>query len=866
MERRAFIKTGIAALANLQLGEVIFLAAGAAAVGAEVQTVLSFKKKHDYRNARVVKSVCLNCSTVCGIEGFVVGGKVVKIRGNPIDPNMGTHMTCAKGQSGPTINDYPERLLYPLKRVGQRGEGLWKRITWDEAYADIANRIRRCIDDGHPERVALHQGRSRIDAEIGRFLNAIGTPVQLNHRAICSSNKRAANYVSLGYTDWESIDAERCKYFLNFGSNFYEAHQGGLHLVSRVVKARFDHGAKLVTFDVRLSNTAGRSDEWFAPFPGTDGAVALAMAHTILREGEYDHAFLENYVNVSPRELRTWLAVCTPEWAGAISGLAPRDIERVALEFARARPAVAAFTNRGTGAHYNGFNAERAVVLLNALVGSVGAVGGYCYGLDEKLSEERYPQPLPVPPKPRVRTDLEDPPEWPLANRWQKMKVGQIVYDYIRQGRATVDVYLSYTISSPMTWPEGRSTTVAVLKDEKLIPFHACSDVVYSEMAHYADLILPDASYLERWGLDIRNNLELQHYVTLRQPMVPPPGEARSFADVLFDFGRRLGPKQAQYFQFGDHEAFVRQQGAKIPHGDEKDGFSFMKKHGVYIDKSQEKSYMVHARTVPDAALTGARVDPLTQVIYKKNAAGKDKAIGLMTRQNGALRAVRGFATPSRKFEVLSAEVMAAATQMGIVDDGMPTYHTVPAHEGLAADRYVLSTFKWNVHTQARTANQKYLSEIVHANPMWINAKTAAELDIKTGDWVEITSFRPVSGKRGDIAYAGNGEKVGSARVKAFVTQGIHPRVLAVSNSVGYEVSGRAAIGRQGRRDTESPNVGAAFGSKPKHDDLETAVWWDERLGGRGNGHNVNAILPINPQPLVGMQAWFDTVCSIRKV
>ena len=85
-----------------------------------------------------------------------------------------------------------------------------------------------------------------------------------------------------------------------------------MHLVSRVIKARFDHSAKLVTFDVRLSNTAGRSDEWFIPFPVTDGAVALAMAHTMLREGLYDHAFVQTYVNVDVDTLKTWLAECTP--------------------------------------------------------------------------------------------------------------------------------------------------------------------------------------------------------------------------------------------------------------------------------------------------------------------------------------------------------------------------------------------------------------------------------------------------------------------------------------------------------------------------------------------------------------------------
>ena len=108
--------------------------------------------------------MCLNCSTVCGIEAFVQDDKVIKIRGNPLDPNMGGYMTCAKGQSGPTINDYPERLLYPLKRVGARGEGKWQRISWEQAYTEVAERIKASIASGHPERVALHQGRSRIDA------------------------------------------------------------------------------------------------------------------------------------------------------------------------------------------------------------------------------------------------------------------------------------------------------------------------------------------------------------------------------------------------------------------------------------------------------------------------------------------------------------------------------------------------------------------------------------------------------------------------------------------------------------------------------------------------------------------------------
>ncbi|MBI5625582.1 MAG: molybdopterin-dependent oxidoreductase, partial [Nitrosomonadales bacterium] len=632
------------------------------------------------------------------------------------------------------------------------------------------------------------------------------------------------------------------------------------------------HGAKLVTFDVRLSNTAGRSDEWYQPFPGTDGAIALAMAHVIIRENEVDHDFVSKFVQPGLEAIREWLAPYTPAWAEKQSGVSSGDIERLALEFSRKRPSAVAFTNRGTGAHYNGFNAERAVVMLNALVGSIAKPGGYCYGLEEKLSASRYPQPQPAPEAPKIRTDLEDPPEWPLANRWQKMKVGQIAYDYLRQGRAKLEVYLSYTIASPMTWPEGRTTTVEVLKDTNLIPFHACSDIIYSEMAHYADMILPDATYIERWGMDIRNNIELQHYVTLRQPMVPPPAEAVSFADTLFEIGKRLGPEQAKYFQFGNHEDFVRHQCSKLPatgpDGKQfKDGFEYMKYYGVYVDTSKPKTFEVYQRALSEKQLAGTRTDEKTGVIYKTDDKGKEIAIGLMVGQV----AVRGFATPSRKFEIYAPEVERIARKSGMQDDGLPAYQPIPSHQNLLEERFILTTFKWNVHTQGRTASQKYLSEIVHDNPMWMHSSAAAKLGVKTGDFVELTTYRPVSGKLGDQAYHGTGEKIGSANIRVFVTNGIHPKVAAVSNSLGWMSGGRASQGIRGRREdiaakSIAPDAAAAFGPQSDIDDLEYGLWWDEKNGGRGNGVNINALLPINPSPLVGMQSWFDTVCSIRKV
>jgi thiosulfate reductase / polysulfide reductase chain A len=852
LNRRGFVKVGIGALATLGVGEIIRLSPGELAAREAEPSPERPPAPNDYRRATVVPSVCLNCSTVCGMVGYVIDGKLVKVAGNPQDPNNGPHL-CAKGQSGPTINDYPERLLYPLRRVGRRGEGLWKRITWDEAYAELARRIRACMDAGHPERVAVHVGRSRINDVIGRFMAAIGSPVQLNHRALCSLNKRAANYACIGDSDWESVDAERTKYLLNFGSNFYEAHQGHIHFLRRVVRGRCDNGAKLVTFDVRLSNTAGRSDEWHAPFPGTEGAVALAMGRVILEAGEIDREFLQQWTNYPLARLREFYEPYTPAWAASLSGVGAGDIERIALEFARCRPRSAAFTNRGSHAHYNGFNNDRAVVMLNALVGSIGREGGYVYG-PGGVDAKKFPPPDPTPPPVKIRTDLEDPPEYPLANHWQKMRVGQLVYDYIKQKRARVDVYLSYTLGSPTTWPEGRSLTVEVLRDESLIPFHACSDIVYSETAHYADLILPDATYLERWGLDSRNSYEYQPYVTLRQPITPPPAECVSFADVLIQLGKRLGPDVSKYFQFRDHQEFVRHQCRHVPPGDFRDGFERLRKDGVWIDASRPKYYESFHRPLAATDLDGARVDEATGVVYRRDASDNEEPIGVVI--GGA--PMRGFKTPSRKFEIVSPTVIEKAAQVGIIDDGLPHYVPIPSHQDLPDDRFVLVTFKWNVHTQGRTAPQKFLSEIVHDNPVWINAQTARRLGIGAGDLVELTTFRPQG-----ATHRATGERLGSARIRAFVTEGIHPRVLAVSNSLGHLFGGRAATATRGPR-ADGPGFDEeAIAEDP---DLAQRLWWDDDDGGRGAGFNINGILPIQPSPITGMQAWFDTVCQVRRV
>ena len=846
-----------------------------------------------YRHVEKIPGMCQLCSTVCGIIGYVKEGRLLKIEGNPRDPNSRGFL-CARGQAGLNHVYHPERLLYPLRRVGKRGEGKWQRISWNEALDEIANRLRAVKQSGKLEEFAFHQGRLRSKDAVKRFLNAFGTTTQLNHRALCSGNRRAANLTYLWESDWDLNDVAHTKYILNFGSNAFEAHQGHIPLASRIQDARFNHGAKLVTFDVRLSNTAGASDEWFAPFPGTDGAIALAMTHAILAADRHDADFIEQWTNVSVDELRSHVKRYTPQWAEGVSGIAADDIRRIALEFADAAPTCTTLCNRGSSAHLNGYYNDRAIQLLNAVVGNVGKKGGWCWspwsGIDPAV------KPPKLPPRPAATSLLEDPPEYPLANVWRRMRVGEIVYLYLLQDRARLQVYMTYNLDSPLTWPE-ESLTQQVLTDEDRIGFHVCINAFYNETAHYADLVLPWATYLERWDLDARASYELRPYVGLRTPMIEPLGESRDIRDFFPELARRIGHGMEKWYPEQTVEDYMREWAGPVPENERtgKSGLDRLLDEGVW-ESDREPFYEPYRRPLSDAEMEGAEVDPKTGLITRNG-------IGIGIMQEG--RAVRGFATPSRKFEVRSFFVQrvgknedcsALIAASGVTKtknrpqhhrghdrniETLPVWFQIEEHRRLADDELIMTSFKWNVHNHGRTMNLKWLAEIVHSNPAWINPRTARHHGLSDGDWIEITAYHsrelesqsPHLFRNRPLTKDKDGRIIaGTMRVPVVIMEGIHPRVLAMSNSCGHWQYTAVAQARKGR-----PRGGHLPGCDPdamRDADWERNMWWEDPSDGTpgkwkpntGNGWNQNRALPIAPDPITGQQAFHDTVVSIRRI
>jgi anaerobic selenocysteine-containing dehydrogenase len=775
---------------------------------------------------QAIPITCHVCNIQDGALAFLENGRVVKLEGNPKHVSTRGRL-CAKGNAGMWYSYDPDRILYPLKRTGKRGEGKWKRITWDEALTEIAQKLDAALKED-PNSIMLKYGRNRSGGAIHRFMDTLGSATLLNHTSVCESSKKIGMEPTWG-PDIETPDFANTKYILNFGSNIMEAAYFHNPYSQRLSEGMADNKAKLVTFDVRLSNTAGRSDEWIPVFPGTDGAVALALGHVILREDLQDSEFIETWTNVTVAELKEHYKQYTPEWASELSGVPVETIERVAREFAHTKPATT-YTYRGPCKHIYGSYNEKACMMLPIMTGNIEVRGGYC--LPRGMG---WPQPEPKPGKPPKPSYLAHPDEFPLAGH----KVSHLVPFWIAEGKQKINVYLSYQDNPVYTNPGADAVWGHMFRDEKLIPFYVSMSPFMGEETALADIILPDCPFLERWEPESMPN-SLWPWLGIRQPVIKPLGESRENRIILRDIIHALDPDGSRgmkkFWEFKDGEDHMRHHFDNIPGLKEAGGLDFLKKHGVYpiygeldpkngkiVDKTGreiEPEYGLYKKELSNEDMTGAMVGE--NGVIEKNG----KAIGV--QRNG--KNYTGFPTGNRVINVRVDEW----AEYGF--NPMPTFKQIPWHKDMQDDELILTTYKINVHKQSRTAAVKWLAEIMHSNPVWMNTLTGRKLGVKTGDLVRVES------------------NVGYLVTKAYVFEGIHPKVVAISTAFGHWAYGRLASGARSKIRSEKAG---AFGATDDAD-LQN-VWWDD------TGVHPNNIIPVVADPIGGSQGWYDTVVKVRK-
>ncbi len=826
LTRRNFMKLAVASGAVLSSGEIFKSSALAGSIKLEWGGKDFSPSTGKEREA--IPTACWSCVTRCAAMGFVEDGRLVKMESHPRSIRTQGKM-CAKGQSAPNEVYFPDRILYPLKRAGKRGEGKWKRISWDEALTELAGRLKKLRDEGHPEKFMFHYGRmkgssSKLIKSV--FLATYGTKTIGNHTSICEGGKWTAQELTWGkhYDNW---DFDNTKFVLNFGSNVQEAHTNHIPVSQRLVSAKVDRGVRMVTFDVRLSNTAAKSGEWIPIKPGTDGAVVLAMCNVIMENGLYDKDFFkfiratENVNDSTDKKiaaLKSHLKQYTPQWAEKISSVSASKIESLAKEFAKTKPAVV-ISYRGAVAHYNGNDTERAIQMLAAITGNIDNPGGRCRGVGPKWKYPKGPKDKPKAKKLKII----DGKGAALPSHHMSHHVLKMIKDG-SHGRP--DVYMWYCYNPVYVNGECQEN-IDVLKDEKMIPVTVTSNIVYDEASKLADMILPDATYLERWDWeDMVSPTQVPEFY-LRQPMVKPLGEARDLGDVVCELAEKMGMPLG----IKSKVEFVKNSCEKTHGVKEAGGFEYMKKHGVWHDPNGKPHYYGYKKEVKASDLKGTILDKATGV-YWKGKAGEDYtttkyAYKKYVGQKIGDTVYKGFKpdklNKSGYFELYS-ELM---KKKGFAP--LPTYVPIPEHEKMKSDELVLTTDKVAVHIHSRSTHRKWLAELYHDNPGWINSKTAASLGVKSGDKIKVKS------------------KIGEIITKARVTEGVVPGIIAISMHLGREESGRYGSGKM------SPE---AHDNDP---DLKLK-WWETY------GVHPNWVIANSPDPVNGQQRWMDTVVTVTKV
>jgi anaerobic selenocysteine-containing dehydrogenase len=848
------------------------------------------------RRYMLVPTVCFNCESACGLLGYVDKEtlEVQKFEGNPAHPGS-RGRNCAKGPATHNQVYDPERILYPLKRVGRRGEGKWVRVTWGEALDDLAGRIRKAFQEERHNEVIYHVGRPGHDGLMEWVLFAWGVDSHNSHTNICSSGARAGYAFWMGL-DRPSPDHANARVILLISSHLETGHYFNPH-AQRIIEGKLA-GAKLIVFDTRLSNTASMADMWLAPWPGSEVAILLVIANYLIQTGQYNREFVKTWVNWEEYLKHEWpdepctfqtfeakLKVLyqdyTFEFAAAESGVDAEVVRQVAQEVARCEGKLSTHTWRSASAgNLGGWQVARALWFLNVLTGSIGVTGGTSANTWDKW----VPRPHKLAPHPKRWNELTWPREYPLT--FYELSI--LLPHFLKEGRGKLDVYFTRVYNPVWTNPDGMSWLEA-LTDEAKVGMHVCLTPTWSETAWFADYVLPMGHGPERHDL-MSQETHAGRWVAFRQPVrrvalekmgrevrftyEANPGEVWEETEFWIELSWRIDPDGSlgirQYFESpyrpGEkitvHEYFrwmFENSVPGLPEAAAQEGltpFEYMRKYGAFeIRQGPEAPYV---RPVSPEMLQDAVVDSETGVVYSKTPALPTVAANITPHpafvgdERGRPVGIRigdqvlhGFDTPSRRLEFYSTTLR----DWGWPEVAIPTYiksHVHPDAIDRANGEFVLiPTFRLPTLIHTRSGNSKWLYEISHKNPLWMHPNDAQQLGVQTNDLVRVTT------------------EIGYFVIKCWVTQGIRPGVVACSHHMG-----RWRLQEMGMERWSSALVdlthtdGGQWHMRQKQgvrpfessDPDSQRIWWTDV------GVHQNLTFPVQPDPISGMHCWHQKV------
>jgi len=617
----------------------------------------------------VYGGVCGMCFWRCQLVGKVREGKLVKLEGNPKSIDNGASI-CARGNAGIKLLYDPDRLKYPLKNIGKRGAPVWKRISWEEALDECAKKLKAVVDQYEPQGLAIFPHGSSAKYPMNFFENVVGTPNNSEASFFqCRGSRDIAYIYTLGTMAGEEVDMPNAKAIFMLGTHLGE----NVHVshLKRYLKG-LENGAKLVVVDPRFSASAAKADIWVQIKPGTDTAFVLAIMNYLVQEKKFDEDYVDNN-GYGFDEFVEGISHATLSWAAKICDVPEQQIKQVADLLAENAPNVSIHPGRHTSWNGNDFQRERSLACLTGLLGAIGVPGGFVRPKNPKVGKSGWPR----------GEHNDEHALHRLAGVYPFSPPGTPT-DLIRNAAVSGKPYpikgLIVWGQNPMQAVPDQALTIKMIEQ---MDFVMVCDVMPTDITMYADILLPETSYLERYdyvkkGMQWDYSKPPQQYISARVPMVSPvtaDHERKDSVWITNELAKRMG--------YGEH----------IP-----------------VESAEE---------MVDEILAGASL-----------------SLKQLQREQG-IHIQPGVDPYEVEYDVYFYNE-------NIADEGfpgVPTYVPIPEPpKGFA--RLVYGRLP--VHSFNRTQNNAWLHNESPINPIWINDESASKMGLKEGDEVKLVNHSGV--------------------------------------------------------------------------------------------------------------------------
>ncbi len=719
-------------------------------------TAESVTTKTGTGKAEDVPFLCGICVNKCAGFARVEEGIVTKLNPNPYFPKS-RNMLCARGDAGIQTMYDPDRLKYPMVRIGERGDGKYKRVSWEEAYEAILNGtdkfkgLKQILDEEKDNRATIGycngEGLSKEGFEV-LVGEKLGTPNYVDEISICLETTLGGYVNTIGA--YGESDLNNADYLIIAGANRAEA------IITPdtmdMFKRTRGRGLKTIVLDPRFTNTAAKADKWLAINPGTDLAFVLALTYVVMNEGLYNKSFVKKHgVGFEDYKKHILSHNYTPQWAEKITGIKAKDITKIAREFMASRSPIY-YQGRRSVFSKNDFQLRRAMAIFQGLSGNLDKKGGIIYGQKLALPKEEINTPMYAQVEDRF--DKEG-----IAIPAQKTGSWIVFRNMVLEGKAPYPVrVMMMRKHNPMSGVPNTKKTEEFLRKMDL---NVMIDILPSDTTMFADVILPEASYLERTS-PVASYGGLEPAIVMRKQAVKPLFETKEPETIYKELAEKLSKPLWEITKKYDEDVQDEIEGMsekEIEEYYEENGFNLADAWEMPVYEANkeviEKTFGEKAwETLDEKGVFYPNMEKYHQQLDVNEYQYYPENKKNYTTKKDALKVVFNFKNLAKKSI-----------------DPMPTWHdewnfSVP--EG----QFRLVTGRHAQFTQSGTTNNAMLRDLIPTNYIWINRRVADKKGIAFGDLVEVKS------------------SIGAIKIKAYPTEKIAPNQIFMLHGFGGSSEG----------------------------------------------------------------------------